>query len=85
MAGVKNLTLVRVTKATQGSDARNVISNPHLNIIQSRIIINIQIYEHNLSFFAALCQNGCQNGGTCIAPERCACARGFTPPLCDPV
>uniref|UniRef100_A0A452H2P2 EGF-like domain-containing protein n=1 Tax=Gopherus agassizii TaxID=38772 RepID=A0A452H2P2_9SAUR len=27
-----------------------------------------------------VCENGCQNGGRCIGPNRCACVYGFTGP-----
>uniref|UniRef100_A0A2R8MX57 Fibrillin 2 n=1 Tax=Callithrix jacchus TaxID=9483 RepID=A0A2R8MX57_CALJA len=30
-----------------------------------------------------LCENGCQNGGRCIGPNRCACVYGFTGPQCE--
>lgn len=32
---------------------------------------------------AAVCENGCQNGGRCIGPNRCACVYGFTGPQCE--
>lgn len=31
----------------------------------------------------AVCENGCQNGGRCIGPNRCACVYGFTGPQCE--
>uniref|UniRef100_A0A674K3X4 Fibrillin 3 n=1 Tax=Terrapene triunguis TaxID=2587831 RepID=A0A674K3X4_9SAUR len=30
-----------------------------------------------------VCENGCQNGGRCIGPNRCACVYGFTGPQCE--
>ncbi|XP_077573619.1 fibrillin-2-like [Stigmatopora nigra] len=30
-----------------------------------------------------VCENGCQNGGRCIGPNRCACIYGFTGPQCE--
>ncbi|MEQ2207187.1 Fibrillin-3 [Xenoophorus captivus] len=30
-----------------------------------------------------VCDNGCQNGGRCIGPNRCACVYGFTGPQCE--
>ncbi|CAM2114397.1 unnamed protein product [Caretta caretta] len=32
-----------------------------------------------------VCENGCQNGGRCIGPNRCACVYGFTGPQCERV
>lgn len=32
---------------------------------------------------SAVCENGCQNGGRCIGPNRCACVYGFTGPQCE--
>lgn len=31
----------------------------------------------------AVCEKGCQNGGRCIGPNRCACVYGFTGPQCE--
>lgn len=31
----------------------------------------------------AVCDSGCQNGGRCIGPNRCACVYGFTGPQCE--
>ncbi|XP_059834465.1 protein kinase C-binding protein NELL2-like [Hypanus sabinus] len=31
----------------------------------------------------AFCEDGCRNGGTCIAPKVCACPQGFTGQLCE--
>uniref|UniRef100_A0A8C3RBV6 Fibrillin 3 n=1 Tax=Cyanoderma ruficeps TaxID=181631 RepID=A0A8C3RBV6_9PASS len=31
----------------------------------------------------SVCENGCQNGGRCIGPNRCACVYGFTGPQCE--
>lgn len=36
-----------------------------------------------LCLSAAVCENGCQNGGRCIGPNRCACVYGFTGPQCE--
>jgi len=36
-----------------------------------------------LQLSAAVCENGCQNGGRCIGPNRCACVYGFTGPQCE--
>uniref|UniRef100_A0A672VBL7 Fibrillin-1 n=1 Tax=Strigops habroptila TaxID=2489341 RepID=A0A672VBL7_STRHB len=30
-----------------------------------------------------VCENGCLNGGRCVAPNRCACTYGFTGPQCE--
>ncbi|XP_075908807.1 fibrillin-2-like [Petromyzon marinus] len=30
-----------------------------------------------------VCKNGCQNGGRCVGPNRCACVYGFTGPQCE--
>ncbi|NXL38984.1 FBN2 protein, partial [Glaucidium brasilianum] len=30
-----------------------------------------------------VCENGCQNGGRCIGPNRCVCVYGFTGPQCE--
>uniref|UniRef100_A0AAY5EYQ0 Fibrillin 2b n=1 Tax=Electrophorus electricus TaxID=8005 RepID=A0AAY5EYQ0_ELEEL len=30
-----------------------------------------------------VCESGCQNGGRCIGPNRCACVYGFTGPQCE--
>uniref|UniRef100_A0A3Q3EIF5 Fibrillin-1 n=1 Tax=Labrus bergylta TaxID=56723 RepID=A0A3Q3EIF5_9LABR len=30
-----------------------------------------------------VCENGCQNGGRCVAPNRCVCTYGFTGAQCE--
>lgn len=38
----------------------------------------------SLSFsLAAVCENGCLNGGRCVAPNRCVCTYGFTGAQCE--
>uniref|UniRef100_A0A4W5LFU6 EGF-like domain-containing protein n=1 Tax=Hucho hucho TaxID=62062 RepID=A0A4W5LFU6_9TELE len=32
---------------------------------------------------AAVCETGCQNGGRCVAPNRCVCTYGFTGAQCE--
>lgn len=31
----------------------------------------------------AVCENGCLNGGRCVAPNRCVCTYGFTGAQCE--
>ncbi|XP_062913743.1 protein kinase C-binding protein NELL2-like [Mobula hypostoma] len=31
----------------------------------------------------AFCEDGCRNGGTCVAPKVCACPQGFTGQFCE--
>ena len=51
--------------------------------------LNYSIYNLNLGtcllhvLFIAVCSGGCANGGTCIAPEVCACELGWTGPTCE--
>ncbi|KAG9350653.1 hypothetical protein JZ751_024542 [Albula glossodonta] len=33
--------------------------------------------------YLSVCESGCQNGGRCIGPNRCACVYGFTGPQCE--
>ncbi|CAF4294637.1 unnamed protein product, partial [Adineta steineri] len=30
-----------------------------------------------------VCTSGCQNGGTCTAPDTCACAAGWSDATCE--
>ena len=36
-----------------------------------------------LNFLAAVCQRVCQNGGTCIAPNKCQCQPGYSGQWCQ--
>ena len=36
----------------------------------------------NISYLA-ICRPGCQNGGTCVRPNGCSCATGYTGTLCQ--
>uniref|UniRef100_A0A8C5MYA4 Neural EGFL like 2 n=1 Tax=Leptobrachium leishanense TaxID=445787 RepID=A0A8C5MYA4_9ANUR len=40
-------------------------------------------YIGNGTVCKAFCKDGCRNGGTCIAPNMCACPEGFTGPKCE--
>jgi len=31
----------------------------------------------------AVCREGCENGGRCIGPDRCACVYGYTGRRCE--
>ena len=42
------------------------------------------MYNQDLFYyFAAICSSPCENGGECIAPETCACRRGYTGSTCQ--
>ncbi len=32
---------------------------------------------------SAVCEDACQNGGVCVAPDTCSCPSGFTGPTCE--
>lgn len=34
-------------------------------------------------YFPAFCEEGCRYGGTCVAPNKCACPSGFTGSHCE--
>ncbi|XP_055076971.1 protein kinase C-binding protein NELL1-like [Periophthalmus magnuspinnatus] len=40
-------------------------------------------YRGNGTVCRAFCEEGCQSGGTCVAPNTCLCASGFTGPNCE--
>lgn len=41
-------------------------------------------FVDSLSFsLPAVCENGCLNGGRCVAPNRCVCTYGFTGAQCE--
>ena len=45
--------------------------------------ICIRIIYRHVSFLAAICINGCHNGGTCTAPSNCRCTSGWTGSNCQ--
>ncbi|OPJ77680.1 hypothetical protein AV530_009482 [Patagioenas fasciata monilis] len=51
----------------------------------SHLVVSLRAEIPDSSFYsnAAVCENGCQNGGRCIGPNRCACVYGFTGPQCE--
>lgn len=40
-------------------------------------------YTGNGTICKAFCKDGCRNGGSCIAPNMCACPQGFTGTSCE--
>lgn len=40
-------------------------------------------YTGNGTVCTAFCEDSCRNGGTCVAPNTCLCATGFTGAHCD--
>ncbi len=49
---------------------------------------SITIFHDFFSFFPgvtriAVCNKGCKNGGTCVKPNTCSCAPGYTGPSCE--
>jgi len=44
---------------------------------------DLNIRNCKLFYFIAQCTNGCQNGGTCILPDTCTCAPGWTGTSCE--
>lgn len=38
---------------------------------------------NSLCTITAVCEDGCENGGSCVAPGQCACLRGFEGPQCQ--
>lgn len=47
------------------------------------VSLRAEITDFSFYFKTAVCENGCQNGGRCIGPNRCACVYGFTGPQCE--
>lgn len=55
-----------------------------LHLLTTKLYLGIyHIMSFSLYLCAAVCENGCQNGGRCIGPNRCACVYGFTGPQCE--
>lgn len=73
-------TRARVQRATQAATADNV-SASHLSHLSTGVQ-RVWLTSCPLSPLA-VCENGCQNGGRCIGPNRCACVYGFTGPQCE--
>ena len=50
----------------------------------SSVQIGVLFLNHIINFrLSAFCSNACQNGGTCTAPDTCACDVGWTGMQCD--
>uniref|UniRef100_A0A8C6VKN0 Neural EGFL like 1 n=1 Tax=Naja naja TaxID=35670 RepID=A0A8C6VKN0_NAJNA len=47
------------------------------------ILNMIAILHDNLKIKATFCEEGCRYGGTCVAPNTCACPSGFTGNHCE--
>lgn len=44
---------------------------------------SINYCRNHFFVLEALCAVSCQNGGTCVAPERCKCRPGYTGVACE--
>lgn len=57
---------------------------PYVFFSNCRIKCNkIDSFISPILLSVAVCESGCQNGGRCIGPNRCACVYGFTGPQCE--
>lgn len=53
---------------------------PHVHFTLMISIPNIYISAFVLP---AICRNGCNNGGTCVSPNRCRCSYGWSGSTCS--
>lgn len=47
------------------------------------VSMTLSLFVFLLLYFVAVCENGCLNGGRCVAPNRCVCPYGFTGAQCE--
>ncbi len=53
-----------------------------LFVTHSNVTTSVFVCFSSFSF-SAVCENGCLNGGRCVAPNRCVCTYGFTGAQCE--
>lgn len=51
--------------------------------VRGTTLICIFFFYILLFSFAAICRDGCLNGGRCIGPDRCACVYGYAGRRCE--
>ena len=44
---------------------------------------NVIDYKYNFLYVTAVCSSDCYNGGTCVSPNTCSCALGWTGRTCQ--
>lgn len=57
--------------------------NGPANMCKLHVDFSINYCRNHFFVLVALCAVSCQNGGTCVAPERCKCRPGYTGVACE--
>lgn len=71
-----------VVKVTTARQTLNKPGNIKLTVVSIYRVVSL--FALSLSFsLPAVCENGCLNGGRCVAPNRCVCTYGFTGAQCE--
>ena len=68
---VRPLTPAPVPQDGQEEAAKHVSVSPSTSLLLTYV-----------SSLAAVCNSGCYNGGTCVSPNTCSCASGWTGRSC---
>lgn len=53
------------------------------NMCKLHVDFSMNYCRNHFFVLVALCAVSCQNGGTCVAPERCKCRPGYTGVACE--
>ena len=52
--------------------------------VHNTSLVSLELKDnHACTITTAVCEQGCDNGGTCIEPGECSCATGWTGNRCE--
>ena len=80
-------TSVNVCNTGPEINARSVSINLHSTVHALHHVVLLSSINNAIHarFHLAMCDQPCQNGGTCAAPNACACSYGWEGPTCESI
>lgn len=80
----RELSSISRPRKTQSSGRKiNIFTMKCMQILEMSLPWGYWSFCLFVLLIEAVCESGCQNGGRCVGPNRCACVYGFTGPQCQ--
>ena len=52
-------------------------------LLDAFVLMSLPDSFYFIIFISAVCEQGCRNGGHCVAPNKCSCQHGYTGDMCE--